>query len=199
MAGDAHAQLAEVIADAFLGKLPKVHESVLAAGYTVPGKASGRNAICKLFGVAPSTVIAWEREGMPVEKVGKTGRGQGAVFDLAAVIQWRCGKLDKALEESGGADSPALERWRAARADTAEIERDLLVESVCKVEWAMRVINMLAGAYFTHTESLMATFVRRFPDAAAEIVRGFEGMVAKVREQLPAKPPAAAAPTDDPE
>lgn len=198
MAGDAHAQLAAVIADAFAGKLPKVHEAVIAAGYAVPGKIYGRAGVADLFGVHVQTVVQWEQAGgLPVEKPGKAGKGQGAIYDLKAVVRNR---LDRALESnSTEADSPGLERWRNARADTAEIERDLLVGSVCKTDWVERNRSSLVSAFRTQAETIMAGFCRRWPEQQAEIVRAFEGMMTRVLEQLPAQPPMVDAPEGEPE
>jgi phage terminase Nu1 subunit (DNA packaging protein) len=186
-----------VIVDAFAGKLPKVHEAILAAGYAMPGKIYGRAGVADLFGVHVQTVVQWEQAGgLPVEKPGKAGKGQGAIYDLKAVVRNR---LDKALESaSGDADSPGLERWRNARADTAEIERDLLVGSVCKTDWMERNRSALVSAFRSQSESVMAGFCRRWPEQAAEIVRAFEGMMTRINDLLPVKPPAPVVDTSEP-
>jgi len=44
--------------------------------------------VALLFGVTDKTVRSWIRAGMPVIKAGGKGKGNGALVDLAIVIQW---------------------------------------------------------------------------------------------------------------
>jgi phage terminase Nu1 subunit (DNA packaging protein) len=69
-------------------------------------------------GKARQTIYTWIDAGMP--------RNPDKTFDLPAVIAWVVEREKDALLDSAapaaGTDSPALERYRAARAEAAELE-----------------------------------------------------------------------------
>lgn len=98
-------------------------------------------AIC---GVTPQAVSKWH--GCP--------RGRNGKYDLSKVFAWRQRQLQDELEleaDGSGADSPALERYRAARADRAELEvlekRDALVSRVdVEARWG-RVLTHIVQAF----------------------------------------------------
>ena len=70
--------------------------------------------VCEVMGVARQIVYEWVEKGAP--------RNEDGSFNLAEFVKWR---LDELLNRSyGEADSPELERFRAARADIVEMDRD---------------------------------------------------------------------------
>jgi len=79
--------------------------------------------IGQVFGVTRQSVAKW-----------KCPRNEDKTYDLPAVVAWQMDKASDEVERAieAGGDWPALERYRAARADKAELEaaqlRGLLVE-----------------------------------------------------------------------
>ena len=74
--------------------------------------------VAELYGVTREAVRQWHvKGGCP--------RNEDKTFDLAAVIAWREARLEADVADLAGSDNPELQRWRAARADMAEMERDL--------------------------------------------------------------------------
>lgn len=85
-------------------------------------KACRGTDVASLLGVNRSTLHRWVTER-------DCPRRDDGSFDLAAVIAWRCAELEaRALTASGdpllagGGDSPNLERYRAAKAELAELD-----------------------------------------------------------------------------
>lgn len=75
--------------------------------------------VAKFFGVHVQTVHDWVRDGMPGGGVGKGKRGD---YDLSKIAAWREEvRRAEQLSEAGAGDSPALERYRAARAQREEL------------------------------------------------------------------------------
>ena len=73
--------------------------------------------LCALLATDPKVIREWVRAGMP----GRTQQGRSVLFDLWQVLPWI---KERWLFEFRAAesDSPALERYRAARAKREELE-----------------------------------------------------------------------------
>ena len=97
-------------------------------------------AVAAVFGVERSTVGAWVQKGMP----GKQGR-----FDLVAIACWYrldgpgAAPVDDPLLQVG--DSPALERYRSARAKSAELDLALRKKELVDLE----KLRLLLGRWHT--------------------------------------------------
>ncbi len=86
---------------------------------TPPWMLSSQAKVAEFFGVSPRTVDSWRRSGMPGEN-GKWNL-QKILFWLRTSGPWRPKVVvDDAMMQGG--DSPALERFRLARARIAENE-----------------------------------------------------------------------------
>jgi hypothetical protein len=59
-------------------------------------------AAARHFGVDPSTVRRWIREGAPCVEPGSAGRTHGARVDLVAVARWRAARLGVVDEDRRG-------------------------------------------------------------------------------------------------
>jgi phage terminase Nu1 subunit (DNA packaging protein) len=96
--------------------------------------------LAELYGVGLSAISNWHaRDGCP--------RNANGTYDLRAVIAWREAKIEEKFEkiiEAGS--SPAMERWREARADREELRlKQDLGELVPRAEVeAGRVARVLA-------------------------------------------------------
>lgn len=84
--------------------------------------ARNQSDVAEFFGVALNTVIGWKKMGMPGT------RGRWPLDEIAQWLRtdgpwrpWGKGESDDDLLTSGGS-SPALERYRAARAAQAELD-----------------------------------------------------------------------------
>lgn len=103
------------------------------------------------------TVADWLATGCPGE--------QGA-YDLSEMLQWakanRWCKSDDPL--LAGGDSPNLERYRGARADLAELDREQRVGNLVSVEELAPVLLQAAGLIRGAGEKLQRLFG---PDAFA--------------------------------
>lgn len=80
--------------------------------------ASTQSEVAVFFKRSPDTIALWRKKGMP----GVSGK-----YDLQMILWWAIERgllIDHALadDDSTGGDSPALERYRAARAQLAEFE-----------------------------------------------------------------------------
>lgn len=74
-----------------------------------------RAQVVRFLGVAPATLDAWRRAGLP----DRRGR-----FDVAEVVAWLREQWRQERAANAAAPSVELERWRRARADSAELARD---------------------------------------------------------------------------
>lgn len=98
-----------------------------------------RNHVAQAFDVSARTVSNWLEAGCPRKPNGR--------YCLKDVIQW---KIDELEAEVANVDSPALERYRTARAELAELELEerrgqlAPVEQVLKA-WCNRVAIVTSG------------------------------------------------------
>lgn len=92
------------------------------------------------------TVTRWTKAGMP--------RNKDKTYCLPKVIDWLLTREKETLladqAMAGSADSPALERYRLARAETAELDLQVKRESLIPIDdvhrqWALRVAEVAAG------------------------------------------------------
>lgn len=116
--------------------------------HTFDPKKLQRADIAKIFGVHPTTVSRWKPAGCPCSPDGK-------IYSAPDVHKWL---VDQATADFGKdrepqGDSPALERYREARAAMAEIdlkerEGELISREDVSREWALRVAEISAGLEF---------------------------------------------------
>jgi phage terminase Nu1 subunit (DNA packaging protein) len=97
------------------------------------------------------TIHLWVRQGLP--------RNPDKSFSLPAVISWLVERERDALADQGSPnDSPQLERWRAARAELAELELALRKDQLVTVDhvldaWCHRH-DMVAAALISLVDRL---------------------------------------------
>jgi phage terminase Nu1 subunit (DNA packaging protein) len=107
-----------------------------------------RAVIAKIFGVHPTTVSRWRKAGCPCNP--------DSTYSALSVHKWL---LDQEREsfvpksDMASCDSPALERYREARAAIAELdlktrEGELIAREDVAREWALRVAEVAAGLEF---------------------------------------------------
>ena len=146
--------------------------------------ATGHAEIAEFFGVTVTTVRRWAGEGMPSPSRpnGKAGR-----YDLSAIAQWlraegpwRVRVTDPMLGEG---DSPALERYRLARAAQEEIKLELLRGTVIPVDCMRERLARLAavirhaGEHLgrTHGPEAHAILNEALEEYSEQLVRSFGG------------------------
>lgn len=98
--------------------------------------------IAQVYNLTAQAVGLWHRNG-------GCPRDENGTYDIRRVVEWHEAKLavPEGMESArGGGNSPALERYRSARADVAEHERDLLTGKL--VEKAEAEEEMLAKCNF---------------------------------------------------
>lgn len=87
---------------------------------TPPNLVGTKAEVARHFGVSERTVSTWLNDGCPGEPAGPGRRGQ---YDLTTIAAWRDLRTAQAGDElMAGPTSPALERYRAARAGLAELD-----------------------------------------------------------------------------
>jgi phage terminase Nu1 subunit (DNA packaging protein) len=119
--------------------------------------------VAGLFGITVQALDAWRRTGCPCSK--EDGRRS---FDLGAVIRWRR-ERDQAMAPPAGLDpaligdssgSPALERYRLAKAKSAELDLQLRKGQVIEVVAANRKFQTIARRLREAFETLERKFGR---------------------------------------
>lgn len=98
--------------------------------WRVAAGAVPQTALCAILGSTRKTVLEWQESGLP--------RHEDGTYDLAAVFAWVKEHYEGKVAGSG--NSPALERFRSARAQQEEMRlarlRGELVETaVVQAEW----------------------------------------------------------------
>jgi len=130
-------------------------------------KSMTQTKLAEALGKHRSTIDRWRKAGLPANPDGKT-------HNLSAVVDWLIGReresviADQAM--AGTADSPALERYRMARAAMAEMdlkikEGELIPVDEVHRQWALRIAEVAGG---------LETFADRLPPL----------LVGKEREQM---------------
>lgn len=126
--------------------------------------ATSREQLSFLFGVSPATVQKWAARGMP---------GIDGCYSLKEMIAWRQEDLRRQVQVADGdpamvGDSPALERFREARAKMVELdleERNRRLLQVDVVESGMqRAAKVLRDA--------VETLQREFGPEARDLIEG---------------------------
>ncbi len=87
---------------------------------TPPNIVGTKAEVASHFGVSERTVSTWLNDGCPGKPAGPGRRGQ---YDLTAIAAWRDLRNAQAADElMAGPTSPALERYRDARAELAKLD-----------------------------------------------------------------------------
>jgi hypothetical protein len=125
----------------------------------------------RVFGTTPQNFDKTYRPAAPVDAVKKDGRE--VYFNCRRLLD---GLLEQAKRQrpQGGdgdplladGDSPGLERYRNAKADLAEMERDRQRKQIVRVDEIEPVLMQLAGVMRSASENL----ARQFGNEAAGIV-----------------------------
>ena len=135
--------------------------------------ANTQAEVADVFGQSVRTIQSWATAGMP----GKSGRyplGKIARW-LRTQGPWRAKMLagDDLLMQ--GDDSPALERFRAARASQEELKLAEMDGSLCNVEYLNSICEMYFRRFAKTAEALRKQFgeeaVRIFEDGRTSCAR----------------------------
>lgn len=133
---------------------------------------SSRGHLAHLFSKAEPTVVKWHQRGMP---------GIAGLYSLKEVIAWREKDLTerKGVEElmvdaDMAGDSPALERFRAARANLAELEFAERSGTMVQVALIQRGLALLAAPLREAIEALQKQFGAEARDIMEEGLAEFE-------------------------
>lgn len=114
-----------------------------------------QGAIARVFAVRRQAVAQWR--GCP--------RNDDDTYSLPAVVAWKLG-LAAADSEMGDGDSPALERFRAAKADLAELDREQRIGNLCRRETVREALVAFGQTLRVACDVL----VRRYGNDAADIL-----------------------------
>ena len=119
------------------------------AKHTFNPKKAKRTEIAAIFGVHPATVSRWKDAGCPCDP-------EGSIYSSPDVHKWLIDRATMDMpkdKDTSTCDSPALERYRIARAAMAELdlkikEESLIDKDTVSREWALRVSEVAAGLEF---------------------------------------------------
>jgi phage terminase Nu1 subunit (DNA packaging protein) len=115
-----------------------------------------------LFDVSQSWCTRARSAGLPATRNGR--------HDPAAVLAWTRAREQEKPPPAIREDSPSLERWRAARADVAEIERELrrgqLLERSTVVDFAARAAQACRARMDAMVHTLGSMFGEEVRDSA---------------------------------
>lgn len=127
-------------------------------------RAVNQTQLCEIMGWTPATVNRWIVWGAPVD-IDASG---AKTYDPRKISDWLVSKKlaegdeEPEAESSAGGSSPALERWRQAKAQRAELELSVIKKT------------------HHHDEQVRAWFIE-----AAEFVRaGLQGLGKKLSEKI---------------
>lgn len=94
------------------------------------GESVNKQQLAKILGRSVKILTEWQREGMPVEVLGKGGRGRSSEYDTAKVIDWLIQRERKNLVTTGDGEvyDFATEKSRLTyhQANKAELEEKVL-------------------------------------------------------------------------
>jgi len=128
------------------------------------GKIVNQTELAKIVGKSDVTIWEWQKEGMPVQKIGE--RGEANQYDTEAVITWWLAREIKKI-------APENQRERLARLQGDKLELDLSVERgvmvpVTEIEptWHSRVFA--AAAYMASRHSRLADILEATPGREAK-------------------------------
>jgi len=121
--------------------------------------------VATVYGVSVPTVKGWRASGMP----GQPGR-----YPLADISRWLRaeGPWRPRIAADGdellvsGSDSPALERYRQAKAELSELELARQRKDVMPLEDVRRVCE----TYGSHIKRATRTLRRRYDNGAADVI-----------------------------
>ena len=120
-----------------------------------------------IFGVRPQAVSAWK----------DCPRNKDGTWHLASVVQWKMKRAQEEAELDAGIDErgDGLERYRAARADRAELEvaqmrGELVSKSDVEARWG-RVLSHLVQAFDGLGKVLAPRLAMRHEKEIAQTVR----------------------------
>ena len=105
-------------------------------------KRLNASKLAEAIGINRSTLYSWLQTGLP--------RNDDKTFDLPAVISWMIERESRTATPLAEGDSPALERYREARAAMAELDLkerggELISLEDVTTAWAERVVEVAAG------------------------------------------------------
>jgi phage terminase Nu1 subunit (DNA packaging protein) len=126
------------------------------------------NGVAEFFGIAISTVHRWAAQsGWPC---AKPGRGRAGKYDLAAIAKWRESDRQKLSDDEAvisGPDSPALERWREAKAEREQIALARDKGLVISLDEADRIFDAVADGIRRGLDNLG----RRFGQDSIDLIQ----------------------------
>lgn len=125
----------------------------------------------RVFGTTPQNFDKTYRPAAPESAMKRVGRE--VLFHCRSVLDGLLEQAKKQQPQGGeddplmaGVDSPGLERFRNAKADITEMERDRLRKQIVRVEEIEPALMKLAGVMRSAAENL----ARQFGNEAAGIV-----------------------------
>lgn len=165
-----------------------LHKLVIDSGYaTAHGRESGSIILvtAKMLGdgfrVQERTIRNWIREGLPVHQYSVGNRP--ALYDVFDVVRWR----EKRFEATGesdplmrGGSSPALERYRAAKANQAERENKKAEGQLVEKPEVNALWTEIASALRTQLEIVK----RNYPQCAPDIDEAINLAKARMEKKM---------------
>ena len=134
------------------------------------------------FRVTERTVRNWIKEGMPVHQYSVGNRP--ALYDVFDVVRWR----EKRFEATGesdplmrGGSSPALERYRAAKASQAERENKKAEGQLVETAIISAQLAEIGRAFRTRAETIERLHGKVVGDAFREAVDFAQAQWEKMR------------------
>ena len=134
-----------------------------------------RTALAKEFGVVPSTITRWERDGMPALKAG---RGRETMFEVKECRAWR--------EAQAAPASASSSRARKELAQALEAEQRIAIKAKELVR-AADVEQVIAGEYARCRTKLLGLPRKAksvLPHLSARDVQALDVLVREALEDL---------------
>lgn len=126
--------------------MAKTPKKIGSNGIAIDPLHATATQVGRLYGVTRQGVANWHKKmGCP--------RGSDGSYDLATVIAWH----EKAFVDDPTSDdtSPALERWREARADREEIQLAELQEQMVSIKHVQRYAATLHASVKQDSRSMV--------------------------------------------
>jgi len=130
-----------------------------------------------LLDIVDRTISRWIDAGLPCKK-DENGKAPTFLWRDVLVFLYK----RKPLEEGAldGSDSPALERYRTAKAEEAERKNAVEMGLLLPVEEARRQVRAIAHRLRGALEALVKTF----PEAAGSLREAFEAAVRELEAEF---------------
>jgi hypothetical protein len=184
-------------------KLDNLPETAPAGGPVDVLPSASQSLVARMLNVDVRTVRRWESADPPLP------RQPDGAYDVVAVVRWAMDRQAREAEAALAAAaactedaSPALERWREARAAIAEIELAERRGAVVRREDVDAAMSAGVTTFTAGLQQLRELLCQAVPEREHEVSRRCDEVVERVRGALacaPTRPAGKGAQEEQPE